>query len=115
MQYKVGENMANTTQILKGLLEGCILEIVDKKETYGYEICEMLMDFGFKDVSEGSVYPILIRLEKKRLLYSRLKESPLGPMRKYYYVTDEGNAELSEFVNSWNEIKINIDKVLEGR
>jgi PadR family transcriptional regulator, regulatory protein PadR len=115
MQYRVGGKMANTTQILKGLLEGCILEIVDKKETYGYEICEMLMNFGFKDISEGSVYPILIRLEKKKLLYSKMKESPLGPMRKYYYVTDDGKTELLEFVNSWNEIKISIDHVLEGK
>ncbi|MTK11409.1 MAG: PadR family transcriptional regulator [Clostridiaceae bacterium] len=105
--------MANTTQILKGLLEGCILKVVNNNETYGYEICEKLIEFGFKDISEGSVYPILIRLEKKKLLYSVMKKSPLGPMRKYYYLTEEGVTELKEFISSWEEIKKNIDNVLE--
>lgn len=106
--------MANTTQILKGLLEGCILKIVSKHETYGYEICEKLINYGFQGISEGSVYPILIRLEKKRLLYSVMKKSPLGPMRKYYYLTEEGIKELEEFILSWNVIKQNINNVLEG-
>lgn len=106
--------MANITQMLKGLLEGCILKIVSSHETYGYEICEKLEIYGFQEISEGSVYPILIRLEKKKLLYSTMKESPLGPMRKYYYLTDEGFKELEEFISSWNEIKMNIENVLEG-
>jgi PadR family transcriptional regulator PadR len=106
--------MANNAQILKGLLEGCILNIVSKNETYGYEICEKLIEFGFEDVSEGSVYPILIRLEKKKLLYSSMKKSPLGPMRKYYYLTENGVEELENFILSWNEIKRNVDTVLEG-
>jgi PadR family transcriptional regulator, regulatory protein PadR len=104
--------MASTTQILKGLLEGCILEIVNKKETYGYEVCEKLIEFGFKEITEGSVYPILIRLEKKELLYSIMKESPFGPMRKYYYLTSLGKTELEEFIISWKEIRKNIDNVL---
>lgn len=105
--------MANTTQILKGLLEGCILKIVSKNETYGYEICEKLIEYGFQEISEGSVYPILIRLEKKKLLYSIMKKSPLGPMRKYYYLTEEGVRELEDFKLSWNKIKKNISNVLE--
>ena len=107
--------MANTTQILKGLLEGCILEIVSKIETYGYEICEKLIEFGFEQLTESSVYPILIRLEKKGLLYSVMKKSPFGPMRKYYYVTKPGQQELEEFINSWKEIKRNINNVLGER
>jgi PadR family transcriptional regulator PadR len=107
--------IANTTQILKGLLEGCILKIVSENETYGYEVCERLIDFGFQEISEGSVYPILIRLEKKKLLYSVMKESPLGPMRKYYYLTEDGRKELKEFKDSWNEIKKSIDNVMEGK
>ncbi|MBZ9634093.1 PadR family transcriptional regulator [Clostridium sp. FP1] len=106
--------MASDTQILKGLLEGCILKIVKENETYGYEICERLVNYGFKDITEGSVYPILIRLEKKKLIYSVMKNSPFGPKRKYYYLTDEGVAELQNFVISWNGIKTNVDSVLGG-
>lgn len=114
MQYKVGEELASDTQILKGLLEGCILKIVKENETYGYEICERLMNYGFKDITEGSVYPILIRLEKKKLIYSVMKNSPFGPKRKYYYLTDEGAEELQNFVVSWSEVKANVDRVLGG-
>lgn len=106
--------MASDTQILKGLLEGCILKIVSENETYGYEICEKLIEYGFEAISESSVYPILIRLEKKKLLYSVMKKSPLGPMRKYYYLTDGGVEELNEFTVSWEKIKKNVDSVLEG-
>lgn len=104
--------MASDTQILKGLLEGCILKIVKENETYGYEICEMLINYGFTDITEGSVYPILIRLEKKKLLYSIMKNSPFGPKRKYYYLTNEGIEELETFIISWKEAKSNVDRVL---
>jgi PadR family transcriptional regulator PadR len=106
--------LASDTQILKGLLEGCILKIVKENETYGYKVCETLINYGFKDITEGSVYPILIRLEKKKLIYSVMKNSPFGPKRKYYYLTDEGSLELQTFVIAWNEIKTNVDSVLGG-
>lgn len=112
MQYKVGDVMAQNTQMLKGILEGCILKIINENETYGYEICEKLIKFGFNQVTEGSVYPILIRLEKKELIYSVMKPSPLGPMRKYYYISDKGSIELDNFINTWNEIKQNVENVL---
>lgn len=106
--------LANITQMLKGLLEGCILKIVGDHETYGYEVCEKLENYGFEEISEGSVYPILIRLEKKKLLHSKMKKSPFGPMRKYYFITEEGKRELENFISSWNKIKINIENVLGG-
>lgn len=106
--------MANSTQMLKGLLEGCILKIVSTEETYGYAVCEKLIQYGFEDISESSVYPILIRLEKRNLLYSKMKKSPLGPMRKYYYLTHDGVEELEEFISTWNLVKRNVENVLEG-
>ena len=60
------------------------------------------------------MYPILIRLEKKSLIYSVMKESPFGPMRKYYYISKLGELELQEFIDSWIKIKKNIDNVLWG-
>ncbi|MCB2299168.1 PadR family transcriptional regulator [Clostridium tagluense] len=106
--------MASDTQILKGLLEGCIIKIVKENETYGYEICEKLVNYGFRDITEGSVYPILIRLEKKKLIYSVMKNSPFGPKRKYYYLTGAGEEELQKFTTSWSEVKRNVDRVLGG-
>ena len=57
--------MEHLTEMLKGILEGCVLEIISRKETYGYEITRKLNAMGFTDVVEGTVYTILIRLEKK--------------------------------------------------
>lgn len=104
--------MINQTQLYKGLLEGCILKIISLGETYGYEISEKLMKCGFEHISEGSIYPILIRLEKHELLKAILKESPYGPKRKYYYLTEEGEVMLSEFIDAWRKLKLNIDNVL---
>lgn len=106
--------MAPKTQMLKGLLEGCILKIIDSKETYGYAICEDLFSYGFKDLNEGTVYPILIRLEKKKLIYSVKKASRLGPKRKYFYLTDSGKEYLKKFIKEWNEMRGIIDQILEG-
>lgn len=60
--------MENLTEMLKGVLEGCVLEIISHKETYGYEITRQLNEMGFTDVVEGTVYTILIRLEKNNLV-----------------------------------------------
>ena len=60
--------MENITEMLKGILEGCVLEIISRKETYGYEITRQLNAIGFTDVVEGTVYTILIRLEKNNLV-----------------------------------------------
>lgn len=105
--------MGNSTQMLKGVLEGCILNIISKNETYGYEICEKLFQYGFEEITEGSVYPILIRLEKKSLIQSVMRKSPLGPMRKYYHITDLGTDELKNFIVSWDKIKLCVKNVLE--
>lgn len=57
--------MENITEMLKGVLEGCVLEIISRGETYGYEITQRLRKLGFTDVVEGTVYTITMRLEKK--------------------------------------------------
>ena len=58
----------NLTEMLKGVLEGCVLEIINRKETYGYEITRRLNALGFTEVVDGTVYTILIRLEKNKLV-----------------------------------------------
>lgn len=90
-----------TGQLLKGVLEGCILGITSKGETYGYEIVECLHEFGFKDVLEGTIYPILLRLEKRGSLVSEYRKSDIGPMRKYLIITESGKKELEDFQDSW--------------
>jgi len=100
--------------MLKGLLEGCILKIINSKTTYGYEICEILVGYGFDHINEGIVYPILLRLEKKEIITSKKEASPHGPKRKYYYLTNTGTEYLESFKENWEEVSIKINNVLGG-
>lgn len=102
-----------TPQMLKGLLEGCILKIIGDGETYGYEIVEKLTKYGFQGVSEGTVYPLLIRLKKNKLLNYKARESPYGPKRKYYSLSKEGKEELENFYHTWLELRDVIDLVFK--
>ena len=92
------------SQLMRGTLEGCILKIICEKTTYGYEIMMSLRNKGFADISEGTIYPLLMRLEKQGNISSQLLPSPLGPKRKYYTVTDAGKDYLSSFESSWRNV-----------
>lgn len=105
--------MNNDTQIMKGILEGCTLKIIERQEMYGYIIVEKLNDVGF-EVNEATVYPILTRLQNKGLLAIEKRPSPLGPARKYYSLTEEGKENLGEFNETWDRIKNIVNKVMEG-
>lgn len=105
--------MIDKSQFMRGTLEGCIVKIISKEETYGYEIVTRLQDFGFCDVKEGSTYPILVRLEKRKIISSIYKESPLGPKRKYYFLTDIGKEFLIEFEIAWNDVRKTVDSILK--
>ncbi|NBI06214.1 PadR family transcriptional regulator [Senegalia massiliensis] len=106
--------MMDRSQLMRGTLEGCIVSIISKGETYGYEIVSHLQGYGFYNVKEGTIYPILVRLEKKKIISSLYKKSPLGPKRKYYFLTQIGEEFLKEFIISWNEVKKSVDSVLKG-
>lgn len=104
------------SQMMKGILEGCILKIIDRSETYGYEIAERLQEYGFTDVKEGTLYPLFLRLEKKKLITATFKPSPLGPKRKYYTLTDEGREYVAGFYQIWREVEDAVDRIFkEGK
>ena len=103
--------MNDKSQFLKGTLEGCILKIINDEEVYGYEIAEKLKSYGIPEISEGTIYPLLLRLEKNGFLDSTKKESPFGPKRKYYTLSSKGKEELKDFYKNWIDLKESIDKV----
>ena len=95
------------SQMLKGILEGCILEIINQEETYAYLISQKLKDNGFGDISEDTIYPIILRLNNQGYLTSIKKESAIGPKRKYYRLTDKGKEELEDLKKigrCWQEV-----------
>ena len=93
--------MDNLSEMLKGVLEGVMLEIIDHEEVYGYEIVKKLHELGFKDISEGTVYTVLTRIERKRLVTSSRRSSELGPPRKFYTLNARGKVELTAFWQRW--------------
>ena len=68
--------MYDKSQMMRGTLEGCILKIISVETTYGYEIVMKLQDFGFEDMKEGTIYPLLVRLEKKKIDFLRISPFP---------------------------------------
>ena len=106
--------MSTTSQMLKGLLDGSLLALIAKGETYGYEIIEKLQAHNFAVVSEGSIYPVLMRLQKSNLVSTVMRKSPSGPKRKYYSITVEGEAELERFREHWNQLSGGVSSLLNG-
>ncbi|WP_033404627.1 PadR family transcriptional regulator [Paenibacillus fonticola] len=105
--------MENLTEMLKGVLEGCVLEIISRKETYGYEITRRLNALGFTDVVEGTVYTILLRLEKNKLVHVAKKPSDKGPPRNFFTLNDAGREELRQFWEKWEFVASKINQLKE--
>ena len=77
--------MFDQAQLRKGTLEGCILKIIDREPTYGYAIATTLRDSGFADLTEGTLYPLLLRLERKGLIAAEYRAgcSTLTNLRRH--------------------------------
>lgn len=101
------------SQMLKGVLEGCLLAIISKGEIYGYEMIEKLEAYGFTMISEGSIYPVLLRMKKEELVTVETKASPSGPKRKYYSLSDKGAKVLDEFADTWTELAASVHWLLK--
>ncbi|WP_306981032.1 PadR family transcriptional regulator [Alkalicoccobacillus murimartini] len=98
--------------MMKGVVDGCLLSIINEKEVYGYELAEKLESYGFEAFSEGTIYPMLLRMQKEKLVTSTLRKSTAGPKRKYYSLTEKGEEELVLFKERWNALETNVNRVL---
>ena len=99
--------------MLKGVLEGCVLALIGRGETYGYALVGTLADCGLSDIAEGTLYPLLMRLEKKGFISSEYRASEVGPRRKYYAITAEGKAEVERFSKEFASLTQVVGRVLE--
>lgn len=99
------------SQMLKGVLTGCILILLSKEELYGYKLSERLSEYGFANISNGTIYPLLLTLEKKHYIEGEMRESENGPQRKYYLITDSGLAERDAFLEQWQELLQSVNKL----
>ena len=100
-------------QFKKGSLEMVLLCLIARKETYGYEIITQLNDYGAAVLGyakEGTVYPILYRLQDAGLIQCRIAPAPSnGGSKKYYSITEKGKDTLKELVVFWQRYKICVD------
>lgn len=106
------EQLFDKSQLMRGNLEGCILKIISIKTTYGYEILEYLRNNGFDSLTEGTIYPLVLRLEKLGFVRFEMRTSPLGPKRKYYTITDKGRTYLDEFQLCWKKTNDAVKNIL---
>lgn len=106
--------MEHSSQLLKGVLDMCLLALIDEDPSYGYEMASKLQSRGLELVSEGSIYPLLSRLQKADYVESYYVESPGGPARKYYRIKPTGEERLRDWANEWNRVSDGVGEILKG-
>ena len=102
------------TEMLKGTLEGIVLAILAARPAYGYEITSRLREQGFTDIAEGTVYALLIRVEKRGLVDVEKVPSEKGPPRKVYSLNAQGRQYLDEFWETWSFLAQRLEQLHEG-
>ena len=100
-------------QMRKGVLEMCVVAAISSREAYASDILERLKQSQLI-VVEGTLYPILTRLKNEGFLSYRWEESNSGPPRKYYSITPEGTAFLTELRAGWNELVTAVSALVAG-
>lgn len=108
------DGQGHTSQLLHGVLGMCLLSLIDEEASYGYEMVNKLRERGLDLASEGSIYPLLSRLQKQGMIEGYLVQSSVGPARKYYRMSDEGREILAQWRREWREFSAAVDTVLEG-
>ena len=107
-------NTENTkAQMRKGILEFCILSLIERKEMYVSDLIDELKK-GKLDVVEGTLYPLLTRLKNGEFLAYRWEESTGGPPRKYYQITEKGKLFLAELLNTWKELTESVNQITKN-
>ena len=99
-------------QFKKGVLELCVLSILEQKNCYGYELVNKISQSI--SISEGTIYPLLSRLKKEGYVTTYLKESQEGPMRKYYKLTNTGQDVLAKLKREWYSFIKAVNHILKG-
>jgi PadR family transcriptional regulator, regulatory protein PadR len=108
----IGDNW--TTQLRKGLLELCMLNVIGRGRVYGYDIVRQLRDVDALVVTEGTIYPILSRLKRDGLVRTSLEESPSGPARKYYELSRRGEQLRDDMNAHWDLLTRGITDIRRG-
>ena len=104
-------------QMKKGVLDMLVLKLLEKEPMYGYQLIQELLEKSESvfSLKEGTLYPILYRLEEEKLVESRWSPSEGKQVpRKYYQITEKGKTALSEIYEVWQQISDGIHHIMEG-
>lgn len=110
----VREQESWVSQIRKGVVEVAVLGLLAREQMYGSQLVEELSSHPELAISAGTVYPLLSRLKKAGVIDSTWQESPVGPPRKYYRLTDAGDSALAEMTAAWTSVSRAVDAILLG-
>ena len=100
-------------QFNKGVIEMCVLALVNRRDYYGYELVESISKRI--EISEGTVYPILRRLTQEGYFETYLQESTEGPPRKYYRITGHGKKTSETLVKEWKQFVSSVDSTIQTK
>ena len=99
-------------QLKKGVLDLCVLALLSQHDSYAYEIASRLADdIG---MGEGTIYPLMRRLQQDGLVETYLEESPSGPPRKYYRLTEAGRKSLASQKAAWASFAAAVESIVGG-
>ncbi|MDO5734938.1 MAG: PadR family transcriptional regulator [Propionibacteriaceae bacterium] len=101
------------TNLRKGVLECCVLALMQDHDVYGVDLAKRLTALGLI-ASEGTLYPVLSRLRKTGLVSTRWEESTMGPPRRYYSITAEGRHVVEQFQHIWGSFSTSVEAALRG-
>ncbi|WP_258089035.1 PadR family transcriptional regulator [Weissella fangxianensis] len=102
-----------SSQMLKGILQGVILMILSKEPEYGYSLSKKMNSYGLEDIPKGTIYPLLTAMQKRGLIEGKNKASDVGPTRKYYFITENGQAAKIEFIKEWQQLQQSVNLIVE--
>ncbi|WP_217587656.1 PadR family transcriptional regulator [Lentibacillus saliphilus] len=98
-------------QFKKGVLNICVLALLNKRDHYGYELVREIS--GQIEISEGAVYPLLRKLKQEGYVTTYLQESTEGPSRKYYQLTEEGRSNMWALIEEWSDFSQGVNHIIK--
>jgi PadR family transcriptional regulator PadR len=99
------------SQVRRGIIEFCVLSLMNQQDRYGYDLVITLGKWEPLAITEGTLYPLLRRLQKEKLIESYWNESESGPPRKYYHLTTQGQESLEVMTVGWKQLSNSINQL----
>ncbi|MBI1263554.1 MAG: PadR family transcriptional regulator [Alphaproteobacteria bacterium] len=99
-------------QLRKGAAEFAVLSLLGRREMYGIELLDALSGAEGLGISDGTIYPLLKRLQAEGRIEARWEPSVTGPPRKYYRLTPSGSAAMAAMTQAWAEFRVQLDRIV---